>query len=76
MHARLKYFSPLCDAINCFTDRGSSREIKVKHILEETLDLGFEPEIERAHSWEVLIPRSPQGPFEACKEKKNEIKLN
>ena len=43
MHARLKYFSLLFDAINCFSDRRSSTEIKLKHILaiEETLDLGF-----------------------------------
>ena len=62
MHARLKYFSLLFDAINCFSDRGSSTEIKVKHILaiEETLDLGFELEIE---SVEVLIPRSPRVAF-------------
>ena len=48
MHARLTYFSLLFDAINCFSDRGSSTEIKVKHILaiEETLDLGFELGIE------------------------------
>ena len=62
MHARLKYFSLLFDAINCFSARGSSTEIKVKHILaiEETLDLGFELEIE---SVEVLIPRSPRVAF-------------
>ena len=53
MHARLKYFSLLFDVIKCFSDRESSTEIKVKHILaiEETLDLGFELEIE---SVEVL----------------------
>ena len=83
MHARLKYFSLLVDAINCFSDRGSSTEIKVKHILaiEETLDLGFELGIE---SVQVLFPRSPrvafasnwQGPFEAGKGEKNLIKLN
>ena len=62
MHARLKYFSLLFDAINCFSDRGSSTEIKVKHILviEETLDLGFELGIE---SVEVLFPRSPRVAF-------------
>ena len=32
MQARLKYFSPLFDAINCFSNRGSSTEIKVKHL--------------------------------------------
>ena len=72
MHARLKCFSPLFDAINCnFNYRGSSTEIKVKHILQEKLVLGIEPEIARAHCVEVLIPRSPhvafarnwQGPF-------------
>ena len=63
MHARLKYFSALFDAINCFSDQGSSTEIKVKHIVEETLDLGFEPEIERARCLELLIPRSPHVAF-------------
>ena len=58
----IKIFSLLFDAINCFSDRGSSTEIKMKHILaiEETLDLGFELEIE---SVEVLIPRSPRVAF-------------
>ena len=62
MHARLNYFFPLFDVIKCFSDRGSSTEIKVKHILaiEETLDLGFKLEIE---SLEVLIPRSPRVAF-------------
>ena len=62
MHARLKYFPLLFDAINYFSDRGSSTEVKVKHILaiEETLDLRFELEIE---SEEVLIPRSPRVAF-------------
>ena len=62
MHARLKYFFLLFDAINCFSDRGSSTEIKVKHILaiEETLDLGFELGIE---SVQVLFPRSPRVAF-------------
>ena len=59
MHAGLKYYSPLFDAINCFNYRGPSTQMKVKHILKEKLDLGFEPEIERAHCAEVLIPRSP-----------------
>ena len=64
MHARLKYFSPLFDAINCFSDRGSSTEIKAKHILaiEETLDLGFELYME-IESVEVLFPRSPRVAF-------------
>ena len=62
MHVRLKYFSLLFDAINCFSDRGYSTEIKVKHglAIEETLDLGFELEIEIL---EVLIPRSPRVAF-------------
>ena len=63
MHARLKYFSALFDAINCFNYRRSSTQIKVKHILKEKVERGFKPEIERTHCVEVLIPRSQHVAF-------------
>ena len=80
MHARLKYFSPLSHAINCFNYRGSSTQIKVKHILKEKLDRGFELEIERAWKYwfqdhrTSLLPAISKGQSRRAKKQNKKKK--